>query len=147
MLHVAILINDPNKSIFSSIVQVFTKSVASHVELVFSDGVATIVTPQQVELAKRDTKYDKYHWVMIPLPEITSAQEAAIRKRAEELFAEHPKYDYLGAISGFFGSSRQNKSKWYCGEMVVELLKDYILELGILYWAVPEDIWRILVKD
>ena len=31
--------------------------------------------------------------------------------------------------------------------MVVELLKDYILELGMLYWAIPEDIWRILVKD
>ena len=146
MIQVAILINDPNKSIFSRIVNVFTRSVASHVELVFSDGVATIVTPQERVLAKREEPYDLYHWVMIPLPEITEEQEKAIREKAEKLFAMHPKYDYLGAISGFFGSCRQDKSKWYCGELVVELLKDYVPELGVFYWAIPEEIWYVLTR-
>lgn len=146
MIQVAILINDPNKSILSRIVSFFTRSVASHVELVFSDGAAAIVTPKERVLAKREDPYDCYHWVMIPLPEITEVQEALIRKRAEELFAENPKYDYLGAISGFFGSCRQDKSKWYCGELVVELLKDYVPELNVLYWAIPEEIWFMLAN-
>jgi hypothetical protein len=144
MLQVAILINDPHKSILSRIVNLFTRSTASHVEIVFSDGMATIVTPSERVLAKRDEPYDLYHWVMIPLPEITYLQESLIRKKAEEIFASHPKYDYLGAISGFFGSSRQDKSRWYCGELVVELLRDYVPELAALNWAIPEDIWFML---
>lgn len=144
MLHVAILINDPDQELVSTIIRKFTRSVAIHAELVFSDGVATIVTPKQVELAKRPGKYDKYHWVMIPLQDITPLQEYLIRARAIEIYAEKPKYDYLGAISGFFGSSRQNKNKWYCGELVVELLSPYIPELNALDWAIPEDIWRTL---
>lgn len=147
MLHVAILINDPDQELVSTIIRQFTRSVAIHAELVFSDGVATIVTPKQVELAKRPGKYDMYHWVMIPLPDITPMQEYLIRARAKEIYAEKPKYDYLGAISGFFGSSRQNKNKWYCGELVVELLSPYIPELNALDWAIPEDIWRILTLD
>lgn len=144
MLHVAILINDPDKSLISTIIRRFTRSVAIHAELVFSDGVATIVTPRQVELTKRPNKYDMYHWVMIPLPDITPMQEYLIRAKAEEIYCKNPKYDYLGAISGFFGSSRQNKNKWYCGELVVELLSPYIPKLNTLSWAIPEDIWRAL---
>lgn len=147
MLHVAVLINDPNKSFLSTLVQLFTKSVASHVELVFSDGIATIVTPKEVALDKRPYDYDLYHWVMIPLPDITPAQEYIIRTKAREIFYSKPKYDYLGAISGFFGSSRQNKHKWYCGELVAELLGDYIPELKELKWATPEHVWRILTKN
>lgn len=147
MLHVAILINDTDKSLLPMIVRKFTRSVATHVELVFSDGVATIVTPKCIELAKRSDKYDMYHWVMIPLPDITPMQESLIRARAKEIYDKKPKYDYLGAISGFFGSSRQNKNKWYCGELVVELLSPYIPELSTLDWAIPEDIWRILTID
>lgn len=144
MLHVAILINDPDKSLISTIIRQFTRSVAIHTELVFSDGVATIVTPNQVELAKRPGKYDMYHWVMIPLPDITTVQEYLIRTKAKELYCKKPKYDYLGAISGFFGSSRQDKDNWYCGELVVELLSPYIPKLNTLDWATPEDIWRTL---
>lgn len=145
MLHVAILINDPDKSLISTIIRQFTRSVAIHTELVFSDGVATIVTPNQVALAKRPGKYDMYHWVMIPLPDITTVQEYLIRAKAKELYCKKPKYDYLGAISGFFGSSRQDKDNWYCGELVVELLSPYIPKLNTLDWATPEDIWRTLV--
>lgn len=144
MLHVAILINDPDKSLISTIIRQFTRSVAIHTELVFSDGVATIVTPNQVELAKRPGKYDMYHWVMIPLPDITTVQEYLIHAKAKELYCKKPKYDYLGAISGFFGSSRQDKDNWYCGELVVELLSPYIPKLNTLDWATPEDIWRTL---
>lgn len=147
MLHVAILINDLDKSLLSTIVRKFTRSIATHVELVFSDGTATIVTPKWIELAKRPDKYDMYHWVMIPLPDITPMQESLIRARAKEIYDKNPKYDYLGAISGFFGSSRQNKNKWYCGELVVELLSPYIPELNKLDWAIPKDIWRILTID
>jgi hypothetical protein len=85
-----------------------------------------------------------YHWVMIPLPDITTVQEYLIRAKAKELYCKKPKYDYLGAISGFFGSSRQDKDNWYCGELVVELLSPYIPKLNTLDWATPEDIWRTL---
>ena len=147
MLHVAILINEPNKSLLSAIVQIFTRSVASHVELVFSDGLATIVTPKCMALVQRPNTYDLYHWVMIPLPDISAFQESLIRSRARTILYNKPKYDYLGAIAGFFGSSRQNKNKWYCGELVAELLGEYIPELKELKWATPEKVWRILTKN
>lgn len=147
MLHVAILINEPSKSILSAAVQLFTRSVASHVEIVFTDGAATIVTPKCMLLTHRQEPYDLYHWVMIPLPDISAFQESLIRSRAREILFSRPKYDYLGAISGFFGSSRQNKNKWYCGELVAELLGDYIPELKELKWATPEKVWRVLTKN
>lgn len=148
MMYVAVLINDPNKSILSRIVQVFTKSVASHVELVFSDGTAAIVTPQWMTLEKRKDKYDLYHWVMIPLPEITETMEKEIRERTIDIYKDAPRYDYLGAVSGYFRSCVQNESDWYCGELVVELLREYIPELEPLAdtWATPELVWKTLVN-
>lgn len=147
MLQLAVLVNDPKKSWLSKLVNIFTRSHASHVELVFSDGVATIVTPSTIALAKRASGYDKYHWVLVPLPHIYEAQEYIIRYNANLLYAKRFKYDYLGAISGLFGSARQNKDKWYCGEIVAELLKDYIPELGELDWATPDKVWKIVAEN
>ena len=118
MLQLAVLVNDPKKSWLSKLVNIFTRSHASHVELVFSDDVATIVTPSTIALAKR-----------------------GFNKTIKRF-----KYDYLGAISGLFGSARQNKDKWYCGEIVAELLKDYIPELGELDWATPDKVWKIVAE-
>ena len=144
MMYVAVLINDPDRSIFASLVRIFTKSIATHVELVFTDGLATIVTPSWMELTKRKDGYSSYRWVKIPLDMISTTDEFYIRKYAEEIYSKNPKYDYLGAVSGYFGSSRQDTSKWYCGELVVELLKGYIPKLQEISWATPDALWRTL---
>lgn len=145
MMHVAVLINDPTKSWMSRVVQIFTKSVSSHVELVFSDGVAAIVTPSWMALDKRKEPYDLYHWVMVPLPFITDEMETSIRASTEAIFENEPEYDYLGAVSGYFGSTKQNSSQWYCSELIVDLLRDYVPEFDEVSWATPDFIWKTLV--
>ena len=64
----------------------------------------------------------------------------------EELNVRNIKYDWLGALSGLFGSSREDSDKWFCGELCVRAFGKFIPELERLKWATPEDVWRIVAN-
>lgn len=140
MMYLAVNINDENHNVTSLIVNIFTKSKSYHVEPVFSDGYAYRASPKQVGYVKEE--YNYYEWTLIPLPFIDEVNEAIIRKWFDDLDETHPKYDFLGAISGVFGSSREDPDKWYCGELCVKAFGKYVPELNELTWATPEKVWK-----
>jgi hypothetical protein len=144
MMYLAVNINDYQHNVTSVIVNLFTWSKAYHVEPVFSDGYAFRASPKYMGYIKE--KYNYYEWLMIPCSFITEVEEAIIRKEFDELADRNPKYDYLGAISGVFGSSRQNPNKWYCGELCVKAFGEHIPALKELSWATPEKVWELVAE-
>ena len=140
MMYLAIAVNDPNHAISSAIVNICTKAKAYHVEPVFSDGSAFCCSPKCMGMITRH--YDSYHWVKIPCPFITIQQEKEIRKFCDDLDSKKPKYDWLGAISGFFGSKKENRRRWYCGELCVKIFTGIIPDIEKIKWATPDKIWK-----
>ena len=140
MMHLAVNINDEQHNVTSVIINIFTKSKAYHVEPVFSDGYAYRASSKRMGFVKED--YNYYEWLLIPLPFVSEVEESIIRKWFEDLNETQPEYDYLGAISGVFGSDREDPTKWYCGELCVKAFGRHIPELTQLKWATPEKVWK-----
>ena len=145
MIHLAVRLN--GSGLIGDIVNIFTKSKSSHVGLVFTDGTSLEVTPEFIGL-RDDVTYDFYNWALIPCPFLSYQDEQKIKAELDEILAQHPKYDYLGAISGVFGSYRQDDSKWYCSELVARLLEDYMSEFqsdrNKRKWITPETVWKVV---
>lgn len=120
MLWLAVALNDPDKSLVSRIIHACTKSAAYHCELIFTDGKSLIVTPRYIGTGIKS--YNFYNWTLVPIPGIDNVAEADIRQKCEDILAAKPKYDWLGAISGFFGS----KKKIHPNGFVVSLLLIYL---------------------
>ena len=151
MLHLAVAINDKDRNLIPVIVSLFTLSKAYHTELVFTDNTVLICDPSGIRFGTR--VYDRYHWVLVPLPWITKTQEKEIRAHCEEIVAGKPKYDWLGAIFGGLASCFDNPRKWFCSELCRYVLKDFTASLAdestILCkfrktWWTPELLWRTL---
>lgn len=143
MLHLAVAINDRDKGLIPTLISIFTLSKAYHTELVFTDGKVLIMDPKGMRFGE-PKKYDKYHWVLVPLPWISPMQEDEIRKRAQDFVDLKPKYDWMGALfKGLFHI--EDPEKWYCSEICYELIRDYMppyseaLRTG---WRTPEDLWK-----
>lgn len=144
MMKLAIEVNAYSGDWLANLVSLFTRSRAFHVEPVFSDGVAFVATPSFTGLSSH--AYDKYHWVLIDCPWIDAEEEKKQRVWAESVVLKDIKYDYLGAISGFFGSDREDPNKWYCGEVCAKIFGDTVPELKELKWAIPDKVWEIIAK-
>ena len=144
MMRLAVAINDPEHKLSSALISLFTRSHAYHVEPVFSDGATFCCSPKF--MGKTNRKYDHYHWILIPCPFVDEDSEKEFRVWCEELNVRNVKYDWLGAISGLFGSSREDSSKWFCGELCVKAFGKYIPELEKLKWATPEKVWKIVAN-
>lgn len=142
MLKLAVALNDPNKSIVSRVIHACTKSAAYHCELLFSDGKSLIVTPKYLGIGLKS--YNFYNWALVPIPGIDEETEIDIREKCESILAKKPKYDYLGAISGFFGSKKEKSDKWFCSELIAYLLKPYIPTLDTDKWMTPDRLWKLL---
>jgi hypothetical protein len=142
MMYLAVAINEPDNSLIAAIINIFTKSKAHHVEPVFSDGTAFNARPGGVELIKRD--YDYYNWLLVPCPFMSEEDEKVARNKADSIMTAHPGYDYLGAIAGIFGSSREDPSKWYCGELCAVIFGDKVQELNTRSWDTPEFVWKTI---
>ena len=144
MMHLAVAVNDPDHALSNVIVNICTRAKAYHVEPVFSDGYTFCCSPKFMGITKR--RYDAYHWVLIPCPFVTKEQEAEARRFCNELHNKHSQYDWLGAISGFFGSRKENKNKWFCGELCVRVFRESVPELEKIKWATPDKVWRCVAK-
>lgn len=142
MMYLAVAINEPDNKLSAAFINIFTLSKAHHVEIVFSDRWTLSARPGFVGLMQR--QYNYYDWLMIPLPMITEERERVIRDWAKALSDSCPKYDYLGACSGFFGSKRNDPTKWFCGELCAKALEEDIPELETLKWATPEHVWKLV---
>ena len=143
MMHIAFAIHERNKSIIPTIVSLFTWSKAYHCQLVFSDGVA-ITTDISKDVHFTETTYDKWHWVLLPLPWITEEQENDIRITSSVLVENRADYDLIGAIFGRLSKWFNNSGDYFCTELCAELLSTYTPELFKDTWYNPDDIWKII---
>lgn len=146
MMHLAVAVNDRDSSLITILVSLFTWAKAYHCELIFSDGVTITADPKGVRFLDDET-YDHYKWVMLPLPQIDTDNEAKIRERAAVLVDRKCGYDYLGAILGRFSATLENSDKWYCSELCRYLLKDDITCLSDNKWITPDRIWKAVATD
>ena len=143
MMHIAFAIHERNKSIIPTIVSLFTWSKAYHCQLVFSDGVA-ITTDISKDVHFTETTYDKWHWILLPLPWITEEDENNIRIASDVLVKNHAGYDLVGAIFGRFSKWFDTKGEYFCTELCAELLSMYTPELFSDTWYNPDEIWKII---
>lgn len=146
MMKLAIEINPSEMKLLSNLVSIFSRGRAFHVEPVFSDGTAFIATPDFVGLKNRFSSYDKYHWILIDCPWISKEEEQQHREWAEDICSKEVKYDFLGAVSGFFGSKREDPSKLYCGEICAKVFGNDIPELNNITWGTPDAVWRLVAE-
>lgn len=143
MMFVAVAVNARDARLIPTCISLFTWAKAYHVELVFSDGTAIIADPSGVRMDSNPS-YDFYKWAFVPLPNITHTDEISIRQEAENIARHQSKYDYLGALFGWLGSSRKNNDKWYCSELVAHLLEPYFPQFGEYSWITPQQLWKVV---
>lgn len=146
MMFLAIAVNNRDSNLIPLIVGLATWSKAYHCELVFSDGVTLQSTPKHVGYVDK-VVYDRYKWVLLPLPQISGEREYAIRAMADSLLAKNPTYDYVGAIFGRFIPTAGDSNKWYCSELCRYLLKDDISAIKDEKWITPDRIWEAVAND
>lgn len=147
MMHLAVAINDKDRELMPIFVSIFTLSKSYHTELVFSNGEAVICGPSGIYFGTRT--YDKYHWVLVPIPWITEDEEEEVRVWCQKVVDEHPKYDWLGAICGGISAFIENPKKWFCSELCCAALQPYTEPLSkdatnifLRKWWTPELLWR-----
>lgn len=140
MLHLAVAINDKDKNLIPTLVSIFISSKCYHTELVFTDGKVLISDPKGTRFIERT--YDRYHWVLIPLPWIIWKEEQVIREWAEEIVKSKPKYDWIGALFGGIHSSIENPKKWFCSELCAAAIRDYTPPLQKNVFWTPEKLWK-----
>lgn len=140
MMYLASALNTRDKSLIPNIVSFFTRSGIYHSELVFSDNQSFSVTPKYIGYLERHHNW--YEWTLTPLPMISGEAEYKIRDEVNAILATKPKYDYLGALFGFFAHNLQDKNRWYCSELCRHVLKDYIPGLRKYKWLGPDDLLK-----
>ena len=143
MMHVAIAVNDRDKTLISTAISILTWSKSYHCELIFTNGDVCSVDPTNgVHWTTR--VYDRYHWILLPLPWINHKDEKIIRKWCEDKVESNAQYDYLRALFGNF-CPVDDPLKWYCAELVVEAISPFLPEVfSVDKWYSPNDIWKIL---
>lgn len=103
--------------IYSYGVRFITKSIYSHCEVIFSDGMSASSSFSDGGVRFKEIEYEPERWDIIELP---SANEDAVRKWFKD--HEHAKYDLLGNLHFIFGFIGNSNGKWFCSEAIAEAL-------------------------
>lgn len=140
MIHLAVAINDKDESVVSTLISIYTLSPAYHTELIFTDDKVFTMDPNGARFITRT--YDRYHWVLIPLPWISPLQEKEIRTWVEELVASNPKYDWIGATIGRIKPEVGRNNKWFCSEACAAALAKYTPVITMDRWWSPVKLWK-----
>jgi hypothetical protein len=112
----------------------------SHVELVFSDGLAFSSTSLEggqggCRFGRIPGLNDTSKWICVPV-ECSEGQEEAMRDEAEYLARIKARYDFAGCVDVVLPFVEQNPDDWFCSEVV-----EHLLQLADLSktGAIPED--------
>ena len=146
MMHLAIAVNNRDSTLIPTLVSLFTWAKAYHCELIFSDGTTLQATPEKIGYTT-GIQYDRYKWVILPLPQIDDTAEAKILGLADAILEKNPKYDYIGAIFGRWAPALEDGDRWYCSELCRYLIKDEIPALNDDKWITPDRLWRAVADD
>lgn len=103
--------------IYNWLVRWWTRSPYSHVELIFSDGMAASSSFSDHGVRFKAIEFDAEHWDFVDLP-------GALEQPARDWFAAHAgqPYDLIGNIHFLVGPVADDRQKWFCSESVAAAL-------------------------
>lgn len=103
--------------VYSAGVRFWTKSIYSHCELIFSDGVAASASYMDGGVRFKEIEFDPTKWDFIDLPDDLEAD-------ARKWFKDHEglPYDLLGNLHFVVSPIGDDKNKWFCSEAVAAAL-------------------------
>lgn len=144
MMKAMFKLNDITYNFISFLICVTTWSKCSHAELCFSNGTVLTADPADgVHFVDgiKDRKYNPYYWSAVPLPWISPYEEDKILNHARTLIGRE--YDYMGAILGGLFACQESE-KYFCSELVTDLLWQYTPGLNPMKWISPNGLWKFL---
>ena len=109
------------RSIFSRLIRLKTRSIYSHVELVFSDGISFSAREQDhpaVEFIH--VRFLPGEWDFIDL-DVTQNEEYAIRQRCRSQVGKS--YDWLGILGFVLPFGEHDDDDLFCSEAVTRALQ------------------------
>ncbi len=95
------------------------KDMFSHVEIVFSDGQMFSASQYENKVRFTPHSFTGHAWFRVKIT-VPVRMEVAMRNRAMELVGA--KYDYTGVAGFALPFIRENKNKWFCSEVVRDVL-------------------------
>lgn len=106
---------------YDKLISIWTGSIFSHCELIFSDGEAFSASPMfKGTRFICSKKFNKKHWIFLDL-DISMDQENEIRYKSTQLL--YTKYDWVGIfLSQVLPFKIQDEQKWWCSEICAYLL-------------------------
>lgn len=105
------------QGLYSRAVRLWTRSDYSHVELIFSDGIAASSSFIDHGVRFKAIDFDPAHWDVIDLP-------AALEPAARAWFTAHERdgYDLVGNLHFIVAPVGDSKTLWFCSEAVAAAL-------------------------
>lgn len=103
--------------IYNRGVRLWTRGPYSHVELIFSDGIAASASFADGGVRFKSIEFDPTHWDIIDLP---AEWEASARAYFEA--HEGEKYDLLGNLHFVIGAVADSRDRKFCSEAVAGAL-------------------------
>lgn len=96
---------------YNYVVRAWTQSPYSHVELIFSDGMAGSASFADGGVRLKPITFSPERWDFIELP-------PALKPYAREWFEKHDgaKYDLLGNLQFILAPFGNDKRRWFCSE-------------------------------
>ena len=114
----------------------------SHVEIVFDDNLMFSSSGRDQKVRFRSFPRDD-HWDVYQLP---SVSEHTVRHLAEMYVGAE--YDYTGVLGFIIPFRIENSKKWFCSELVHQLLQQSGLPLtGKSFNVAPQELYRQLSKE
>lgn len=103
--------------IYSHGVRFMTKSIYSHCEIIFSDGMSASSSFSDGGVRFKEIEYEPDRWDIIDMPGIDEAF-------AREWFVQHEgiKYDVIGNLHFVFAPIGNCTNGWFCSEAVAASL-------------------------
>ncbi len=122
--------------IYSRGVQIWTKSIYSHCEIIFSDGQSASASFLDHGVRFKEITYDPAKWDFVDLPDSFEADA-----RAWFVKHEHESYDLLGNLHFVISPIGDDKTKWFCSEAIAAALG-----LTDAWRFDPGDLYPVLVR-
>lgn len=103
--------------IYNRGVQIWTRSIYSHCELIFSDGMSASASYMDGGVRFKSIEYDPEKWDIYTLPDY-------LEDNARQWFVEHEgqRYDIWGNVHFVFSIIGDSSNRWFCSEACLAAL-------------------------
>jgi uncharacterized protein YycO len=135
------------KSIISKIIKKWTHSYWSHCMVMIGEDTFVEATWPRVRIGRISELKDTEYRIMVHVVPLSKIE--ATNLTAFLLDQVGKKYDWRGLISFIIGSNVQNKSWFFCSELVKEACEKANRPLlrRKSSWTTPDDVWSSLMLN